>query len=224
MRLLLAEDEKALSKALTAILERNNYSVDAVYDGQSALEYLETDNYDGVILDIMMPKIDGLTVLRKVREKGNLIPILLLTAKSEVDDKVEGLDAGANDYLTKPFHSKELLARIRAITRTQSAQTTSKLTFGNVTLDQATFELSTAKGSFRLANKEFQMLELMMSNPHQLISSERFLEKIWGYDSDTEINVVWVYISYLRKKLTALHADIQIKATRNAGYSLEELT
>lgn len=224
MRLLLAEDEKALSKALTAILERNNYSVDAVYDGQSALEYLETDNYDGVILDIMMPKVDGLTVLRKVREKGNLIPILLLTAKSEVDDKVEGLDAGANDYLTKPFHSKELLARIRAITRTQSAQTTSKLTFGNVTLDQATFELSTAKGSFRLANKEFQMLELMMSNPHQLIPSKRFLEKIWGYDSDTEINVVWVYISYLRKKLTALHADIQIKATRNAGYSLEELT
>ena len=224
MRLLLVEDEKALSKALTAILERNNYSVDAVYDGQSALEYLETDNYDGVILDIMMPKVDGLTVLRKVREKGNLIPILLLTAKSEVDDKVEGLDAGANDYLTKPFHSKELLARIRAITRTQAAQTTSKLTFGNVTLDQATFELSTAKGSFRLANKEFQMLELMMSNPHQLISSERFLEKIWGYDSDTEISVVWVYISYLRKKLTALHADIQIKATRNAGYSLEELT
>ena len=224
MRLLLAEDEKALSKALTAILERNNYSVDAVYDGQSALEYLETDNYDGVILDIMMPKIDGLTVLRKVREKGNLIPILLLTAKSEVDDKVEGLDAGANDYLTKPFHSKELLARIRAITRTQSAQTTSKLTFGNVTLDQATFELSTAKGSFRLANKECQMLELLMSNPHQVSPSERFLEKIWGYDSDTEINVVWVYISYLRKKLTALHADIQIKATRNAGYSLEELT
>ena len=224
MRLLLAEDEKALSKALTAILERNNYSVDAVYDGQSALEYLETDNYDGVILDIMMPKVDGLTVLRKVREKGNLIPILLLTAKSEVDDKVEGLDAGANDYLTKPFHSKELLARIRAITRTQSAQTTSKLTFGNVTLDQATFELSTAKGSFRLANKEFQMIELLMSNHHQLIPSERFLEKIWGYDSDTEINVVWVYISYLRKKLTALHADIQIKATRNAGYSLEELT
>nr|WP_296966121.1 response regulator transcription factor [uncultured Mediterraneibacter sp.] len=224
MRLLLAEDEKALSKALTAILERNNYSVDAVYDGQSALEYLEMDNYDGVILDIMMPKVDGLTVLRKVREKGNLIPILLLTAKSEVDDKVEGLDAGANDYLTKPFHSKELLARIRAITRTQAAQTTSKLTFGNVTLDQATFELSTANGSFRLANKEFQMLELLMSNPHQLISSERFLEKIWGYDSETELNVVWVYISYLRKKLTALHADIQIKATRNAGYSLEELT
>ena len=223
MRLLLAEDEKALSKALVAILERNNYFVDAVYDGQSALDYLEMDNYDGVILDIMMPKVDGLTVLRKVREKGNLIPILLLTAKSEVDDKVEGLDAGANDYLAKPFHSKELLARIRSITRTQAAQTNSKLTVGNTTLDRATFELSTTKDSFRLANKEFQMLELLMCNPNQLISSERFLEKIWGYDSETEINVVWVYISYLRKKLATLHANIQIKATRNAGYSLEEL-
>ena len=127
MRLLLAEDERALSKALTAILERNNYSVDAVYDGQSALDYLEADNYDGVVLDIMMPKVDGLTVLRKVRERGNLIPILLLTAKSEVDDKVEGLDAGANDYLAKPFHSKELLARIRAITRAQTAQANSSL-------------------------------------------------------------------------------------------------
>ena len=222
MRLLLAEDERALSKALTAILERNNYSVDAVYDGQSALDYLEADNYDGVVLDIMMPKVDGLTVLRKVRERGNLIPILLLTAKSEVDDKVEGLDAGANDYLAKPFHSKELLARIRAITRAQTAQANSKLKMGNVTLDRAAFELSTSKGSFRLANKEFQMLELLMCNPHQLISSERFLEKIWGYDSEAEINVAWVYISYLRKKLSALHADIQIKATRNAGYSLEE--
>lgn len=223
MRLLLAEDEKALSKALAAILERNNYSVDTVYDGQSALDYLEMDNYDGVILDIMMPRMDGLTVLRKVREKGNRIPILLLTARSEVDDKVEGLDAGANDYLAKPFHPKELLARIRAITRIQTAQTNSRLTVGNVTLDRVTFELSTGKGSFRLANKEFQMLELLMCNPHQLISSERFLEKIWGYDSEAEINVVWVYLSYLRKKLSALHADIQIKATRNAGYSLEEM-
>ena len=224
MRLLIADDEENLAHALKAVLEDAGYNCDVCFDGKSAIRLISQEIYDGLILDIMMPKVDGLTVLRKVREKGNLIPILLLTAKSEVDDKVEGLDAGANDYLTKPFHSKELLARIRAITRTQSAQTTSKLTFGNVTLDQATFELSTAKGSFRLANKEFQMLELMMSNPHQLIPSERFLEKIWGYDSDTEINVVWVYISYLRKKLTALHADIQIKATRNAGYSLEELT
>lgn len=223
MRLLLAEDEKALSKALTAILERNNYSVDAVYDGQAALEYLEADNYDGVILDIMMPKIDGITVLKEIRKKGNLIPVLLLTAKSEVNDKVEGLDAGANDYLAKPFHSKELLARIRAMTRVQTGQTSSILKIGNVTLNRAAFELSTSKGSFRLANKEFQMIELMMSNPGVLISAERFMEKIWGYDSEAEINVVWVYISYLRKKLAALQADIQIKVTRSVGYSLEEI-
>lgn len=223
MRLLLAEDEAALSKALTAILERNNYSVDAVYDGQAALEYLAADNYDGIILDIMMPKVDGITVLKEIRSKGNLIPVLLLTAKSEVDDKVLGLDAGANDYLTKPFNSRELLARIRAMTRTQTAQANSRLQLGNVTLDRATFELSTPAGAYRLANKEFQMMELLMSNPKKLISSERFLEKIWGYDSEAEINVVWVYISYLRKKLAALHANIQIRAARNAGYSLEEI-
>ena len=223
MRLLLAEDEKALSKALTAILERNNYAVDAVYDGQAALEYLEADNYDGVILDIMMPKVDGITVLKEIRKKSNLIPVLLLTAKSEVDDKVEGLDAGANDYLAKPFHSKELLARIRAMTRIRTGQSSSTLQLGNVVLNRATFELSTPKGSFRLANKEFQMMELLMSNPDTLISSERFMEKIWGYDSEAEINVVWVYISYLRKKLAALHANIQIKVTRSLGYSLEEV-
>ncbi len=223
MRLLLAEDEIALSKALTVILERNHYSVDAVYDGQAALEYLEADNYDGVILDIMMPKVDGITVLKTLRSRGSLLPVLLLTAKSEVDDKVLGLDAGANDYLTKPFHSRELLARLRAMTRTQTVQADSKLQMGNVTLDRASFTLSTPSGSYRLANKEFQMMELLMSNPGMLISSERFMEKIWGYDSEAEINVVWVYISYLRKKLTALRANIRIKATRNAGYSLEEI-
>lgn len=204
MRLLLAEDERALSKALTAILERNNYSVDAVYDGEAALAYLEADNYDGVILDIMMPKMDGITVLRELRNSGNRIPVLLLTAKSEIDDKVEGLDSGANDYLTKPFHTKELLARIRAMTRIQTVQSDSRLRMGNVRLNQATFELSTPSGSFRLANKEYQMLELLMNNPGNLITSERFMEKIWGYDSEAEINVVWVYISYLRKKLAAL--------------------
>lgn len=192
MRLLLAEDEKALSKALTTILERNNYSVDAVYDGQKALDYLEYGQYDGIILDIMMPKVDGITVLKTIRSSGNNIPVLMLTAKSEVDDKVEGLDSGANDYLTKPFQSKELLARIRAMTRSSTTQLSSQLKMGNVTLNQATFELSTPSGSVRLANKEFQMLELMMSNPHRLISSEHFMEKIWGYDSDAEINVVWV--------------------------------
>ena len=222
MRLLFAEDERSLSKAVMTILERNNYSVDAVYDGEEALAYWEAGNYDGMILDIMMPKMDGLTVLRKIRERGSRIPILLLTAKSEVDDKVLGLDSGANDYLTKPFHSQELLARIRAMTRAQTGQPSAVLRVGNLSLDQTTFELSSPAGSFRLTNKEFQMLELLMSNPGCLISTERFLEKIWGFDSGAEINVVWVYISYLRKKLAALQADVQIKAARNAGYSLEE--
>lgn len=222
MRILLAEDERSLSRAIIALLEKHNYSADAVYDGQEALDYLEAENYNAVILDIMMPKLDGLSVLRILRERGSQIPVLLLTAKSEVEDKVTGLDSGANDYLTKPFATAELLARIRAMTRTQSAQTDSRMSFGNITLDQTTYELSSPSGSFRLANKEYQMMELLLRNPHQLIPSERFLEKIWGYDSDVELNVVWVYISYLRKKLTALQADIQIKATRNAGYSLEK--
>ena len=147
--------------------------------------------------------------------------IIMLTAKAEIDDKVLGLDSGANDYLTKPFDTKELLARIRAMTRSQKSAD-SRLIFGNVTLNRATFEISSPAGTFRLANKEFQMMEMLMSNPQQLIPTERFMEKIWGYDSDTEINVVWVYISYLRKKLVVLGADIQIKATRNAGYSLEK--
>ena len=221
MRLLLAEDEKSLSRALVKILEHGNYSVDAVYDGEEALDYLEADNYDGVILDIMMPKKDGLTVLKTIRAKGNLVPVLLLTAKSEIEDKVAGLDMGANDYLTKPFAPPELLARIRAMTRTQVAQADSSLRLGNITLDTSSYELASPFGSFRLANKEFQMLEMMMSNPRQLIPTERFMEKIWGYDSEAEINVVWVYISYLRKKLNALKANVAIRATRNAGYSLE---
>ena len=222
MRILFAEDEKSLSRAVTAMLEKSNFSVDAVYDGQDALDYLRAGNYDGAILDIMMPKMDGIEVLKTIRAEGIRTPVLMLTAKAEVDDKVLGLDSGANDYLSKPFSSKELLARIRAMTRSQTAQQSSVLSFGNITLDQSTYMLSGPGGSFRLANKEFQMLETLMANPHHLISSERFLEKIWGYDSDAEINVVWVYISYLRKKLTALNANVQIKATRNAGYSLEE--
>ena len=221
MRLLLAEDERSLSRAVVMILEKNNYTVDAVYNGEDALTFLQTGSYDAAILDIMMPKMDGIAVLKRLRAEENPIPIIMLTAKSEIDDKVLGLDSGANDYLTKPFDTKELLARIRAMTRSQKAAD-SRLTFGNVTLDRATFEISSPAGAFRLANKEFQMMEILMSNPQQLVSSERFMEKIWGYDSDTEINVVWVYISYLRKKLVALGADIQIKATRNAGYSLEK--
>ena len=221
MRLLLAEDERSLSRALVTILEKNNYTVDAVYNGEDALTFLQTGSYDAAILDIMMPKMDGITVLKRLRAQGSPIPIIMLTAKAEIDDKVLGLDSGANDYLTKPFDTKELLARIRAMTRSQKAAD-SRLIFGNVTLNRATFEISSPAGTFRLANKEFQMMEMLMSNPQQLISTERFMEKIWGYDSDTEINVVWVYISYLRKKLVALGADIQIKATRNAGYSLEK--
>ena len=221
MRLLLAEDEKSLARAVSAILEKNNFSVDVVHDGADALDWLRAGNYDGAVLDIMMPKMDGITVLKTIRAEGNMLPVLLLTAKSEIDDKVEGLDSGANDYLTKPFAAKELLARIRAMTRTQTAQPSSTLQFGNLTLDRATFELKSPSGSFRLANKEFQMLETLMANPKTLVSTERFMEKIWGYDAEAEINVVWVYISYLRKKLAALNANVQIKATRNAGYSLE---
>lgn len=221
MRLLLCEDEIELSNALVAILKHSNYSVDAVYDGEQALEYLDMENYDGVILDIMMPKVDGITVLKTIRNKGNHVPVLMLTAKSEVDDRVLGLDCGADDYLTKPFATKELLARIRAMTRRQTEATDSVLTFGNITLNRATFELSSESGSFRLANKEYQMLEMLMTNPNHVISTERFMERIWGYDSESEINVVWVYISYLRKKLTAIKADVQIKAKRNQGYSLE---
>ena len=150
------------------------------------------------------------------------MPVLILTAKSEVDDKVLGLDCGANDYLTKPFSIKELLARIRAMTRIKTEAVDSLLKFGNVTLNRVTFELSTAYGSYRLANKEFQIMEMFMSNPKNLISTERILEKIWGYDTETEVSVVWVYISYIRKKLASINSNIYIKATRNLGYSLEE--
>jgi len=184
MRLLLVEDELELSNALVAILKHNNYSVDAVYDGEAALEYLEDQNYDGVILDVMMPKLDGISVLKQLRSKGNNIPVIMLTAKSEIDDKVLGLDYGADDYLTKPFVTKELLARIRAMTRRKTTVTDTTLTFGNISLDRATFELSSPSGSCKLANKEFQIVELLMLNPKNLISTEKFMEKIWGYDSE----------------------------------------
>lgn len=221
MRILLAEDERALSKALVKIFERNNFSVDSVDNGEDAFEYIQVGNYDVAILDVMMPKADGITVLKRIRAQGNQIPVLILSAKSEIDDKVLGLDSGADYYLTKPFDTKELLATIRAITRTQVCADT-KISFGNITLDRATFELSSPSGCFRLANKEFQMLETLMINPGCVISAEKFMEKIWGFDTEAEINVVWVYISYIRKKLTALNADVQIKALRNAGYLLEE--
>ena len=221
MRLLLAEDERALSNALVTILKHNNYSVDAVYNGQDAIDYLESEVYDAAILDIMMPKADGITVLKTIRAAGNTIPVLLLTAKSEIDDKVTGLDCGADDYLTKPFVTKELLARIRAITRRQTELTDNSLFFGDLRLDRVSFELVSPSGKLLLTAKEFQIMEMFMKNPSHIISSERFMEKIWGFDSNAEINVVWTYISYLRKKLKILGSSVGIKAVRNIGYTLE---
>lgn len=220
MRLLLAEDERDLSKALVSILKHNNFTVDAVFDGEEALEYLSAEVYDGVILDIMMPKKDGITVLKEVRESGNAVPILMLTAKSEVDDKVLGLDSGANDYLTKPFATAELLARIRSMTRRQGVAQDNRLRYGNLVLDRTTYELSTGENSTRLNNKEFQMMEMLMLSPKVAISVDRFMDKIWGWESDAEINVVWVYISALRKKLKSIGANTLIAANRNVGYSL----
>ena len=221
MRLLLAEDEKALSRALKAILERDGYMVDAVYDGQAALDCLDTGSYDGAVLDIMMPALDGIEVLRRLRARGDLLPVLLLTAKSETDDKVQGLDSGANDYLTKPFAVRELLARVRAMTRAHSAQTDSRLTLGNITLDRATFALSSPTGSFRLANREFQMLEMLLCSPGHVIPEDRFMERIWALEGYSEKSVVRIYISYLQKKLKALHASVWIRTVQKVGYVLE---
>ena len=220
MRLLLAEDERSLSKALTAIFEHDKYSVDQVYDGEDALYYLENGEYDGAILDIMMPKMDGIEVLRHLRGDGNLIPVIMLTAKSGLDDKILGLDTGANDYMTKPFEPEELLARIRAMTRTKTSQADSVLRYGNVTLDTTSFKLKGTAGDFTLANKEFQVMQLLMKDPGIIISPDSLMDKVWGYDSDADINVVWVYISYLRKKLKSIGADVEIKAKRNSGYYL----
>lgn len=224
MRLLLAEDEKELSKALCAILKHNNYSVDPVFNGQDALDYGLCENYDGIILDIMMPKMNGLDVLKELRAKGVSTPVLMLTAKAEVDDRILGLDLGADDYLTKPFSMGELLARIRAVTRRKSEFSPNVLSSGNVSLNRETFELTADGNSVRLGNKEFQMMEMLMSNPGRLISTEQFMERIWGYETEAEINVVWVYISYLRKKLSNLSANVEIKAVRGVGYTLEEKT
>ena len=222
MRLLIAEDDRMTADTLAKRLREEHYAVDVCYNGTDALDYLTGAAYDVAVMDIMMPLMDGITALKAIRASGNPIPILLLTAKAEVDDRVLGLDSGANYYLTKPFDTKELLAAIRAITRAPGEISTT-LTFGNVSLDRSTFTLSSPTGSFRLANKEFQMMETFMANPRHVLSAERFMEKIWGLDNEAEINVVWVYISYLRKKLSALDANIYIKVSRNIGYSLEEI-
>lgn len=223
MRLLLAEDERELSNALAAVLRHNNYSVDTVYNGKDALDYIMSGNYDGAIMDIMMPVMSGLDALTQLRSRGSLIPVLLLTAKSGVEDRVTGLDAGADDYLTKPFAMSELLARVRAMTRRMAADAapSNEISFGDLTLSRASFELRCGDRSVRLGNKEFQMMEYLISNPHVLIPTERFMEKVWGYDSDTEINAVWVNISYLRRKIASIGSRVSIKAARGSGYSLE---
>ena len=221
MRLLYAEDERSLARAVSTLLIKNNYSVDVVYDGESALDYLETGNYDGVILDVMMPKLDGFQVLKRMRAQGDSTPVLLLTARSEIDDRVSGLDSGANDYLTKPFDMKELLARIRAMTRVLSVQPDKTIRRGSVTLDCSSYDLPGPGGSFKLAGKEYQMMEMLMRTPRRLISTDTFMDRIWGYDSEAEVNIVWVYISMLRKKLKAIDADVEIRAQRGVGYYLE---
>ena len=220
MRILIAEDERDLAEAIKRVFEYNLYDVDVVHDGASALGELNKTKYDAAVIDIMMPKMDGISVVKELRANGNSTPILILTAKAEIDDKVDGLDAGADDYLTKPFVVKELLARIRALTR-RTSDSVSHLTIGNTTLDSESFELC-ANGSIRLTSKEFRLMEHLIKNKNMLLSTEKLMESIWGSDSDAEINVVWVFISSLRKKLESIGSDHTIKAVRGVGYRLEE--
>lgn len=221
MRILLAEDERALSNALVAIFKHNNYSVDAVYDGEQAEEFLAADIYDVAVLDIMMPKKDGITVLKNIRKAGSALPVIILTAKSQTEDKVSGLDAGADDYLTKPFAASELLARIRAVTRRKTESAEVDIAFGDLTLNRSLYEVSANGERVKLGRKEFQMMEMLMSKKGGMISAERFMEKIWGYETEAETGVVWVYLSALRKKLAAINSKVKIKSNRNLGYFLE---
>jgi len=222
VRILVADDEPDMTAVLEALLKREHYSVDVVHDGRDALDYGLAENYDCLVLDIMMPKLDGIQVLQALREQNISTPVLLLTAKSQVEDRIAGLNSGADDYLPKPFHAGELVARVRALTRRGGAYTPSVLAVGNIALDSATFELTCGSCSIRLGSKEFQMLELLMRQKGRLISTEQFMERIWGYESDAEINVVWAYISYLRRKLEAVGANVRITARRGQGYLLEE--
>ncbi len=221
MKLLYAEDEISMSEAVVDILTYHKYNVDAVYDGADALAYAETEQYDGIILDIMMPKLSGLEVLEQLRKKGNNTPILLLTAKVEIEDRIQGLDMGADDYLPKPFAMGELLARVRAMLRRKENFTPNILKVGNLSLNMQSYELSCNGQSFVLPKLEYQLIELLMLNKGIYLSTEDLLTKVWGYDTDAEIGTVWVYISYLRKRLTALSANVVIRAKRNVGYTLE---
>lgn len=222
MKLLLADDEIELSNALCAILRHSGYTVDAVYNGIDAYDYAKVGSYDGLVLDIMMPGKDGMEVMRQLREDGIYTPALFLTARAEVEDRIRGLDLGADDYLTKPFDTGELLARIRAMIRRKKDFTPNILRCGNVCLDRATYALYTDGGlEAALAGKEFQMLEMLMESPGRVISTDTFMDRIWA-DADADTNVVWVYISNLRKKLKSIHANIEIRSTRGLGYSVNQ--
>lgn len=221
MRLLYAEDEITMADAVTDILLYHKYHVDCVYDGRDALEYARAEEYDGIILDVMMPGLSGIEVLRKLREENNYTPVLLLTAKADVEDRIHGLDAGADDYLPKPFVMEELLARIRAMLRRKQNYTPDILQCGNISLNMQSYELSGGGISFVLPKLEYQLMEILMLNKGIYISTMDLLMKVWGYDTTAEVGTVWVYISYLRKKLAALNADVEIKAKRNVGYTLE---
>ena len=222
MKLLIAEDDKDITRALTALFEHNNYSVDSVCNGNDAYDYASGEAYDGIILDIMMPGIDGLEVLKALRSAGCRTPVLLLTAKSDIEDKVSGLDAGADDYLPKPFAVNELLARVRAMLRRRENYQADVLQFEGLALNLSTFELSYGDHSIRLVSREFQMLQLLLQSPGTIVSTEQFMERIWGWDSDVEVSIVWVYISNLRKKLDKLKCPVGIKAVRGVGYCMEK--
>ena len=224
MRILIAEDEVSIAKALKVMLERNKYVVDAVYNGTDAVDYACTNVYDALILDIMMPGVDGIAALTAIRRSGVTTPALFLTAKSEVEDRVAGLDAGADDYLPKPFAASEFLARVRALTRRSGGYAPALLRLGNTTLDCGQYTLSTPAGSLRLNNKEYQLMELFLRHPRQVFSSEHLMEKLWSMDSAAEMDVIWTYIGFLRKKLKLLEADVEIRTIRGAGYALEELS
>mgnify|MGYP002570701220 CR=1 FL=1 len=222
MRLLIAEDETDLAEALTVFFEKNQFSVDAVNDGRSAYEYASSGEYDALILDIMMPKMDGIEVLRRLRADGIKTPVMMLTAKGQKDDRITGFNAGADDYLPKPFEPDELICRVRAMLRRSEDYTPTVLSFGDVTLDPGTGNLACGDNSVRLSGREFQLMELFMRQPKIVFSADRIMEKIWGWDSEAEINVVWVHISNLRKKLKSIGSGVTVIASRGMGYSLGE--
>ena len=222
MRVLIAEDEVSLAKGLKFLLEKNNFTVDIVHNGLDALDYLESVAYDAVILDIMMPGMDGLSVLTEIREKGSSVPVMMLTAKAEIEDRVAGLDRGADDYLAKPFATQEFLARVRALVRRNTGYAEKILSFGNTRLDCGRYELGCDDRTVRLNNKEFQVLELFFRHPHHVFSTEHIMDKLWNLEADVGMDVVWTYIGFVRKKLKGIGADVEIRTVRGAGYALEE--